>query len=108
TEKLILESLGGGRDDHLLARQSRGGQIGQSLAGAGPRFGDQTAFAVDRPLDGLRHLRLRLSRAESRQASGERPVLSQNPQQILQLSSRLAARPAPRRPDRLSRGALER
>ena len=53
--KLVLQRLGSGRNDHFAAGKQGGDQIGECLAGAGPRFGDQLATRFDRMRDRLGH-----------------------------------------------------
>ena len=42
-EDLLLQVLGAGRDEHALAAEDRRHEIGERLAGAGARFGEQHA-----------------------------------------------------------------
>ena len=71
-EQLVLQVLGAGRDDGLAAPQQRRHQVGERLAGAGARFGNQ-GFLVRNGLgDRLGHLGLRAARAESADRRRER------------------------------------
>jgi hypothetical protein len=73
-EQLILQRLGAGRDDHLAPGEQRRDQIGERLAGAGARLGDQHAMAVQRLLDRQRQLELALARTVAGHGAGERPL----------------------------------
>ena len=57
-EKLILESLGAGGDNHSLAGTERGQQIGQGFAGAGTRFNDEMAALRECSLNSFGHFKL--------------------------------------------------
>ena len=57
-EKLFLQILGAGGDDHSLARQDGGNQIGERFAGACAGFDDQMFFIGERGFDSLRHFEL--------------------------------------------------
>ena len=72
-EELFLEILGAGGDDHALAREDRGNQVGERLAGAGARLDDQVAAFGERRLDGLGHLELPGTELERRVAAREQP-----------------------------------
>ncbi len=77
-EQLVLQGARAGGDDDALARQQRGHQVGEGLAGAGAGLHHQPAVL----LQGLRHmaghLQLRCPRPEARQRAGQRPVLPKN------------------------------
>ncbi len=62
-EQLVLQGLGAGGDDHLAARLQRRHQIGESLARAGPRLGDENRTAVDGGGDALGHVELLVAHA---------------------------------------------
>ena len=64
-KKLILQRLRAGGNDHLAARQQRRNEVGEGLAGARARFGDQLTLRVDGVRDCLRHRELLRARAKS-------------------------------------------
>ncbi len=70
--ELVLQRLGAGRDDHLAAREQRGHQIGEGLAGAGAGFHRERAARFDRGQDRLRHLELLRPRPVAGHLGGER------------------------------------
>ena len=76
-EDLFLEVLGAGRDEDAMAAEDRGNQIGERLAGAGARFGEQHAAVGEDARDGRRHLALAVARLEAgsaaRAAAGAKP-----------------------------------
>src|SRR5574337_453759 len=57
-EKLFLEVLGAGGNDHALARADRGQQVGKSFSGSRTGLDHEVTLLLDRLLDGLRHLQL--------------------------------------------------
>ncbi len=57
-EKLFLQILGAGRDDHALAGANDWHQIGERLSCARTGFHDQVPLFFKCLLDGLRHLQL--------------------------------------------------
>ena len=52
---LLLEGAGGRRDDDLFPAENRGDEVGQGLAGAGPRFAYEHAMFGEGPLDLVGH-----------------------------------------------------
>ena len=67
-EDLFLEVLRSRRDEDALAAEYGGNQVGQRLAGAGARFGEERSTVFDRRGDGGGHLALALARLESGRA----------------------------------------
>ncbi len=65
-EKLLLEGLGAGGNNHPALRQQRRHQIGECLPGSGPGFHDQFAFFEQGLLHLERHVELPAPRLESR------------------------------------------
>ena len=55
---LLLEILRARGDQHALAAQNRGNQIGEGLAGPGAGFGEQHAAVLEPPRDGVGHFEL--------------------------------------------------
>ena len=55
---LILQRLGSGSDDGLLAAQDHGDQVGERFAGSGTGLGNQMAFILDGLGDGIEHVDL--------------------------------------------------
>src|SRR6266480_251515 len=72
--QLVLQRFRPRRDDHLAAGEQRRDQVGEGLAGAGARLGDEHAGPLDRGVDGRGHLELLGPQPESGDARGERPV----------------------------------
>ena len=64
-EDLLLEVLGAGRDQHALAAEDRGHEVGERLAGAGAGLGEQDAAVGEDVGDGRGHLELRGARLEA-------------------------------------------
>ena len=73
-EDLFLEILGAGRDEHALAAEDRRHEVGERLAGAGARFGEQHAARREDRGDGFRHLHLARARLEPVERSRQRTV----------------------------------
>ena len=71
-EDLLLEVLRAGRDQHALAAEDGGHEIGERLAGAGAGFGEQDAAVVERAGDRVGHLDLAGARLEAGQRAGQR------------------------------------
>jgi hypothetical protein len=61
-EKLLLQVLRPGRDNHPLPRTQRRQQIRQRLPRPRPRLDDQVTLLVESALDRLRHLQLALAK----------------------------------------------
>ena len=57
-EELLLEVFGAGGDDHALAGENRGDQIGERFAGACAGLDDQVLLVGERGFDGLGHFEL--------------------------------------------------
>ena len=72
-EDLLLEVLRAGRDEHALAAEDRGHEVGERLAGAGAGFGEQDAAVGEDVGDGRRHLELAGARLEAGSASASGP-----------------------------------
>ena len=77
-EQLVLQRLGPGGDDHLAAVEQRRDEVGEGLAGAGARFGDQPAALADRVRHRLRHRELLLAEAEAGQGTRERSAVAED------------------------------
>ena len=73
-EQLVLQVLGAGGDDHLAAREQRGHQIGEGLAGAGAGLDHQDRVVAYRLGHRQRHLALLRARTERRDFSGKRAL----------------------------------
>ena len=71
-EDLLLEVFRAGRDEHALAAEDRGHEVGERLSGAGPGFGEQDAAAAERVRHGVGHLELAGTRFEPRQRGRQR------------------------------------
>ena len=71
-EDLLLQVLRAGGDQHALAAEDGGNEIGERLAGAGAGFGEEHAALLEDARDGGRHLDLAGARLEVRHAAGER------------------------------------
>jgi hypothetical protein len=69
---LLLERLGPRGDQHALAPQDCGHQIGEGLAGASARFSQQNAAVLEHPGDRRRHLDLPGTRLEAGHGARER------------------------------------
>ena len=65
-EKLLLESLGSGRDDDAFARTNHWQQIRERLPGTGARFDDQMSPLLQSQLHRLGHLQLSATKFVSR------------------------------------------
>ena len=63
-EELVLQGLGGGREQHALAAQQRRHQVREGLADTGAGFDDQLAAGFDRARHRHRHLCLAIALAE--------------------------------------------
>ena len=59
--ELVLERLRCGRDNRLLARDDRGDEVCERLAGARARLHDEVSLVGDRLRDGVGHLTLPLA-----------------------------------------------
>ncbi len=77
-EELVLQGLGAGGNDHLAARPQRRHQIGESLARAGPRLGDEDRTAVDGGGDALGHVELLVAHAITADRLRQRAVGRKN------------------------------
>ena len=73
-EELVLERLGAGRNDDLAAEEQRRHEVGNGLAGAGARFGEEHAPLAHRARDARGHLALLLARAVVGNRAAERSV----------------------------------
>ena len=73
-EKLILEVLGAGRDDHFAARAHRRHQVGKGLARPRARFGDQYRIGSNRRGDALGHIELLRTQAVARDMPRQQAV----------------------------------
>ncbi len=73
-EELLLQILGAGGDHDALAREQRGNQVRQRLAGARAGFDDQVALVGQRRFHGLGHLHLPRTELVVRMPLGERAV----------------------------------
>ena len=71
---LLLEILGAGGDEHALAAQDGGHEIGERLAGAGPGLGEQDAAAREHLRHRGGHFDLPGARLEVRHRTGKRSV----------------------------------
>jgi hypothetical protein len=72
--KLILQVLGAGRNDHLATREQRRNQIGIGLAGAGARFGDQHAVVGHRGGNALGQFELLSAQPIAGNTAGQRAI----------------------------------
>ena len=61
---LFLQVLGAGGDQHAFAAEDGGHEVGERLAGAGARFGEQDAAVLEDARHGRRHLDLSGARLE--------------------------------------------
>ena len=68
-EELLLQVLGAGGDDHALAGEDGGDQVGERLAGAGAGLDDEMPPLGQRGLDRLGHLKLPGPELETRMAT---------------------------------------
>ena len=57
-EELLLKILGAGGNDHALAGENRGDQIGERFSGARAGLDDQVLLVGERALDRFGHLEL--------------------------------------------------
>src|SRR5207249_3534738 len=73
-KNLLLQILRAGRDEDALSAQDRGDQIGERLARAGARFGQQHAAGGERPRDGVGHFGLSGARLEFGQRARQQAV----------------------------------
>ncbi len=64
-EDLFLEVLGAGRDEHPLAAEDRGHEVGERFPGSRPRFGEEHAAVSEHVRHGGGHLELRGARLEA-------------------------------------------
>ena len=71
-EDLLLQVFRAGRDEHALAAQDRGDQVGERLARAGAGFGQQRAAVVDDRRHGGSHAALPFARLEPRHRARDR------------------------------------
>ena len=69
---LLLEVFRARRDQHALAIQNRGDEIGERLSGPRTRFGEEDAAVLEHTRDGRRHLDLAGARLEVGHRPGER------------------------------------
>ena len=60
--------------EHALAAEDGGDEIGERLAGAGARFGEQDAAVLEHARDGRGHVRLAGARLEVGQRARQRAV----------------------------------
>ena len=70
-DELLLQVLGAGGDHHAPAQLDRGQQVGEGLAGAGARLGQQHAAVRQDVAHGLRQLLLGRTLLVSREGAGE-------------------------------------
>ncbi len=70
-QQLLLQRLGGGRDDDAQPGGERGHEVGEALADAGARLGDQVVAARERVLDRGRERGLLRTGLIARQRAGE-------------------------------------
>ena len=77
-EDLLLEVLGARRDEHALAAEDGGNEIGERLAGAGAGFGEQHAAVGEDVGDGRGHLELGRTRLEPVERRRQRTARSEN------------------------------
>jgi len=107
-QQLLLEGVGVGGDDRALTAGrpgQRGHQVGEALAGAGPRLDDQGPAPALGLGDREQHLPLGLALLVVRKGRGERSLWGQQPGQLLRLGCLRDALPAGRpRRSRRSRG----
>jgi hypothetical protein len=73
-ENLLLKVLGAGGDEHTLAAQDGGNQVGERLSGAGTGLGQQRPAVLDDGRDRLGHPALALARLVPVDNMGERPA----------------------------------
>ena len=71
---LFLQVLGAGGDQHALAAENRGHEVGERLAGAGAGLGEEDAAVLEHARHGGRHLDLAGARLEVGHRAGERPA----------------------------------
>ena len=71
---LLLQVLGAGGDQHALAAQDGGNQVGQRLARAGAGLGEDGAAGLQHVGDGLGHQPLPLARLEARPGRRQRAL----------------------------------
>jgi hypothetical protein len=76
---LLLQVLGAGGHDHAMAAQDGRGEIGQGLARAGARFGEEDAAPPEHPGDGRGHVALPGSGLELRNGPRQRAVVGEDP-----------------------------
>ena len=76
-EDLFLKVLRSRRDEDALPAEYRGNQVGECLARAGARFGEQGSSVFDRRGDGGGHPSLSLARLESGQRAGHRTCVGE-------------------------------
>ncbi len=69
--QLVLQGLGRRGDDRGAAREDGRDQVGQRLAGAGPRLDDEVVSLVDRPRRGLGHVGLAGTGLAPRKGGGD-------------------------------------
>jgi hypothetical protein len=77
-EQLVLQVARSGRDDHFTAGQQRRHQVGEGLARAGARLGDQLPASLQRGRNPLRHLELLASLGEAFEGPGQQTLRPQN------------------------------
>ena len=73
-EELLLQVLGAGGDDHAPAQLHRGKQVGEGLAGARPRLGQEQPAVLEHPLHGLGEAALGRPLLVAGQDAGEQAV----------------------------------
>ena len=81
-EQLVLQVLGAGRDDDAPAGEQRGREIGEGLAGAGARLGNQHPGGLDRVKHGLREFHLLGAVLEPLHRLRQNPVLREDGSQV--------------------------
>ena len=94
-EDLFLQVLGAGGNQHALAAQNGGDEIGERLAGAGAGFDEQDAAGLEGAATAPRHFDLAGARLEVWKESRERAV---GREMTTSLARDLASPNGPRRP----------
>ena len=74
SEKLILEVLGAGRDDHFAARAYRRHQVGEGFARPRARFGNQYRIGSNRRGDAFGHIELLRTQAVAGNMSRQQAI----------------------------------
>ena len=93
-DKLVLQRLGPGGDDHLAAGKQRGDGVGESLARAGAGLGEQRAARFDGVRHRFGHRQLLHAKAVGRKRERQRAVGPEDRSKVRRQALESAATPA--------------